>query len=1116
MTLEKLQSTMKGRNTDLHSDTGHRMQTRPPSYQAGRGEAFHDHGNSFGLPRSAPLKTYARSGGSTLKGKTVRAKTTSMKHSMLDSFSESDDELLLDENSSQIGDASPLRNTTSNTKGKAREKLGGEENKINCWGTLHDLHPDFPPKKLPNFTKTKRALGESSVPEAPPPSSSLPDTDSQDPFPPIADDLTLPPTPTKPQSQPRSLRRGGSARSTDAFNRPESRSTRVPRKQATISPSRSPKAAPSSTRSLAENGRATRSMSRMDQGFQHKDESSKLLPVQAPPRPRPKPRPLKAQNSMISRYGSPEATPRPQKYPVAISPPLQSGSKGITQELSSSRQTDEPAASHSRRTLQEFPMTPPAKKKNAKGKGKSKSPERGLPLPSPLADPGLRRELTRTGSAFPALSPISTPSRSEVPFKDKGKKRAVAHAQDGNDLSDVTITRPKPFPLSSQVLASIDRIPSSQARSPRLAKRASDDSDGGRGRVAKRRKDNAPGMLAYLDTDGIGYANEDSLELGPVADPSTLCPYCDDILPPHPTPLLKSLLATAQRKSYPDPRPRNPRGLKAPLPAYISACQRHRFETHHLPMAVEKGWPTEIDFKQVPRRVEGMKGTLEAIISDGGESGEGDEDDLYEHLFEEKGPRGRSVFWHDVKREVKKQGSRAALGVKGQFASFEKTQPGYYGELGSVIIHQTLYNLFPPSSFDASLIVPLTPAEFIQRILVPEAALELIMEDLCIDRDEALVTLRESAQYGVAMFPDTAISEGKVAGAEGEDEEMGVADQIVMERARVRRMELEQEERIEEEMFKEEESRRKAKEQEGRKAQAREQRAERARKREKLQTASEVETSEASEYEHPPRKGKQRSTRATPATDTEIETDVMSVDSTASKRPTWRARSRRARHGGEDGEEVASKTAISTNSDNGLAMEIASEKDNRARFRGHSRRVAPGAWDADIPNTSEAEVVEILSQPGPPSRKRSSPVEGMAESDSDLEIEVSSPRKAPLPNQGDNLDTATPRPLRPFPLDRPAPTRISEASTSESRFSGTSGALKGRQLPLLAAKSRNKAVIETKGDGWMSNMRDHISEDSDIPSNIDRSSRQNTRQTKRKNEHSWLLSQSSSDVSPPR
>ena len=66
---------------------------------------------------------------------------------------------------------------------------------------------------------------------------------------------------------------------------------------------------------------------------------------------------------------------------------------------------------------------------------------------------------------------------------------------------------------------------------------------------------------------------------------------------------------------------------------------------------------------------------------------------------------------------------------------------------------QTLYSMFPLEKFDPGLAAPLTPAEFIQRILVPEAALSLIMDDMNLDRDTALETLRESNRYGVAMFP---------------------------------------------------------------------------------------------------------------------------------------------------------------------------------------------------------------------------------------------------------------------------------------------------------------------------------------------------------------------------
>jgi hypothetical protein len=82
------------------------------------------------------------------------------------------------------------------------------------------------------------------------------------------------------------------------------------------------------------------------------------------------------------------------------------------------------------------------------------------------------------------------------------------------------------------------------------------------------------------------------------------------------------------------------------------------------------------------------------------------------------------------------------------------------------------------------------------------------MEDRNLKDDDgmhqALVVLRESSAYGVAMFPEDG-GEGNT-GKKRKDDVMGVGDKIVMERARKRRKELEEEEEEEER----EEARRKA------------------------------------------------------------------------------------------------------------------------------------------------------------------------------------------------------------------------------------------------------------------------------------------------------------------
>ena len=147
-----------------------------------------------------------------------------------------------------------------------------------------------------------------------------------------------------------------------------------------------------------------------------------------------------------------------------------------------------------------------------------------------------------------------------------------------------------------------------------------------------------------------------------------------------------------------------------------------------------------------------------------------------------------------------------------------------------------------------------------------------------MDIDDAVVTLRDSAQYGVAMFPDT--GENKRKGARGDDDEMGVADQIVMERARARRREIAEEEKVEEEMLEEERAAQRAKARESRREKA----LERAQQI-KARTGSEVggddtsEVSEASETRRTRRRTRQRAVTADNS-----ESDAMSVDSLASKR----------------------------------------------------------------------------------------------------------------------------------------------------------------------------------------------------------------------------------------
>lgn len=105
-----------------------------------------------------------------------------------------------------------------------------------------------------------------------------------------------------------------------------------------------------------------------------------------------------------------------------------------------------------------------------------------------------------------------------------------------------------------------------------------------------------------------------------------------------------------------------------------------------------------------------------------------------------------------------------------------------------MIIAQTLYDLFPLETIDTKNVAPLGPSEFIEKILVPEAAIALIQEDQGYGfKEEALETLRESSKYGTIMFPDL-------------DARIGIGDNIVRSRARARRKQMEKEMRVDEEL----------------------------------------------------------------------------------------------------------------------------------------------------------------------------------------------------------------------------------------------------------------------------------------------------------------------------
>ncbi|KJA13715.1 hypothetical protein HYPSUDRAFT_195593 [Hypholoma sublateritium FD-334 SS-4] len=761
------------------------------------------------------------------------------------------------------------------------------------------------------------------------------------------------------------------------------------------------------------------------------------------------------------------------------------------------------------------------------------SPLAGSKVSPPIQNSAkLKKALpSRAPAEFPTLSPTKYDVPDDPPKsrKDKGKGKAPNKENDEDKHDEdwvrkkkvkasVRQKKPEEFPMNTQMLKSLD---STSPLRPR--KRLSEDGSEGEHTPKKSRKNHesrpeSPARHAFEDEG-------DSLCIAPHVDPKTLCPYCDSPLPTSPSPLLLKILAETKKKATRDPRPSNPLGLRAPLTAFIAACQRHRFESQILPEAEQKGWPKSIDWKGISGRILKMRQLLKALIEDlgHGTGGGGELDpDGWEVLFENKsdskqGAKARSVFWKEIMEEVRQKGLRAVSGVRGQFANFEKAQPGYYGEIGSVIIHQTLYNMFPLAEMNPEHVAPLTTNEFVQRILVPEVALHLIMEDKRLKGDDgtkaALAILRDSSAYGVAMFPEDG-GEWDTGRKKQQEDKIGVGDMIVMERARKRRIELEEEDKHEEaQRWESEAATRKSRKKEERT------KARRRAKEEEMALAS-SDTNIITGSQQPPRPRPRPRTTVMGSSSSAIGVPLSSLENT--EETTMRARSRSRSVRNAVATDVSSDTddVYVTDRHRASSMErrrspSASETRNVQREEGMPSKAARSRMaslklDSDSESSTRAEVGRGKRAPSRARSvardavKRSSSVIELDSDDDEIEIvdvSLKTPklkRRTAKAMDTDDEDQATPKPAVQIssllPLER---SRLKKKQAEKA----AAQTLAARQKPVAPGKPRASSPNGTS-DAPI-----------EVPTDSDRS-RERGKSKLNKNDsatnHAWLLSNPSS------
>ncbi|CAA7260823.1 unnamed protein product [Cyclocybe aegerita] len=102
---------------------------------------------------------------------------------------------------------------------------------------------------------------------------------------------------------------------------------------------------------------------------------------------------------------------------------------------------------------------------------------------------------------------------------------------------------------------------------------------------------------------------------------STLCPFCDQLLPSRHSQALDNILESIWAKTTPAPTQRNLNHRKA-ASIVVSApfCIHHRNESIHIPEALSHNWPLDINFNGLFDHVLDWQDALMAILEDPEES----------------------------------------------------------------------------------------------------------------------------------------------------------------------------------------------------------------------------------------------------------------------------------------------------------------------------------------------------------------------------------------------------------------------------------------------------------------------------------------------------------------
>ena len=170
-------------------------------------------------------------------------------------------------------------------------------------------------------------------------------------------------------------------------------------------------------------------------------------------------------------------------------------------------------------------------------------------------------------------------------------------------------------------------------------------------------------------------------------DPTTICPWCDSLLPDPMSAHLQAMIEAVRKKSRKSPRPGNLLGLYVEFEVFSHVCARHEAEKTDPVLAAAQGWPLEVNWALFIRRVIGLRPQFQRIIDDVDEEWQPRHtiaaipkrvklsvvEDLQALM---KRPRKESWVWKSFINDVISKGPLYAAGIDGQWGNFERKLPG--------------------------------------------------------------------------------------------------------------------------------------------------------------------------------------------------------------------------------------------------------------------------------------------------------------------------------------------------------------------------------------------------------------------------------------------------------